>query len=485
MDQITRPFHVGVISTPVTLWLPFDRTALVLLGVWLCGFLTIVVLRLRAWKRIRDVVRSSTSMDIAGAGIPVRSYPGLLEPGVVGIWRPVLLLPADIQTRLTPSQLDAVLAHELSHIRRRDNLTSAVHMIVEAVFWFHPLVWWIGVRMVDEREHACDEEVLRLGNDPEDYAEGILNVCKIYLESPLRCVSGVTGANLKKRIHSIVTGSVAANLSFARRTLLAAAVVIALLVPLIVGVIVSASPGTQAPVETPSQIDARDSMNKGVQAFKAQRYDSAIDYFKKAAELDPNLTSAELYLATAYAQRYTPGSSLPENQRYADLAIQSYQSYLDKTPTDKNAWAGLAVIYQNSAQFDKARDAYLRNAQADPENPVPRFAVGAVDWILVHNGVSTLSVGERTALISEGLQYLDKALAINPDYEDAMWYENLLLREQSGILKMKAQQTQDTNEARSLIADAAELENRADDWSNRALEARRKAQRLGAAATGR
>jgi tetratricopeptide (TPR) repeat protein len=226
-------------------------------------------------------------------------------------------------------------------------------------------------------------------------------------------------------------------------------------------------------------------MNKGVQAFKAQRYDSAIDYFQKAAELDPNLTSAELYLGTAYSQRYTPGSSLPENQKYADLAIQSFQSYLDKHPTDKNAWSGLAGIYQNSAQFDRARDAYLRNAQADPENPVPRYAVGAVDWILVHNGVSTLSVGERTALISEGLQYLDKALSINPDYEDAMWYENLLLREQAGILKIKAQQTQDPNEARSLITDAAELENRADDWSNRALEARKKAQRLGAAANGR
>jgi beta-lactamase regulating signal transducer with metallopeptidase domain len=138
-------------------------------------------------------------MEIA-SGVQVRSYPGLLEPGVVGFWRPVLLMPADIQTRLTSSQLKAVLVHELCHVRRRDNLTSAVHMIVEAVFWFHPLVWWIGRRLVDERERACDEEVLRLGNEPQVYAEGILNVCRIYLESPLRCMSGVTGSDLKKRI---------------------------------------------------------------------------------------------------------------------------------------------------------------------------------------------------------------------------------------------------------------------------------------------
>ena len=72
-------------------------------------------------------------------------------------------------------------------------------MFVEAVFWFHPLMRWIGERMVEERERACDEEVLRLGNEPRVYAEGILNVCKLYVESPLVCVSGVTGANLKRK----------------------------------------------------------------------------------------------------------------------------------------------------------------------------------------------------------------------------------------------------------------------------------------------
>jgi tetratricopeptide (TPR) repeat protein len=415
-------------------------------------------------------------MEIASS-VPVHSYPGLLEPGVVGFWRPVLLLPADIQTRLTSRQLEAVLAHELCHVRRRDNLTSAIHMIVEAVFWFHPLVWWIGVRLVDERERACDEEVLRLGNEPQVYAEGILNVCRIYLESPLRCVSGVTGSDLKKRIHAIVTGRVAANLSVARKASLVTAAIVALSVPLVVGMIVSASPTrtlSQAPVETPEAFAARDSLNKGVQAFKAQQYDTAIDYFKRAGELDPNFTSADLYLATAYAKRYIPGSNLEENQSYADLAIQSFQKVLDKIPTDKNAISGLAGIYQNSGQFDKARDAYIRNTQEDPGNHLPFYAVGAVDWIIVHNGASALSMNQRSSLIAEGLEYLDKAMTINPDYEATLWYENLLIREQSAILKEKARQTQDANETRTLLATAAELDDRADDWSNRALEVRKK-----------
>jgi bla regulator protein blaR1 len=116
-----------------------------------------------------------------------------LEPGVFGIRKPVLLLPEGIAECLTPEQLEAVLAHELCHFRRRDNLTGAIHMVVETIFWFHPLVWWIRARPVEERERACDDDVLNMVSDARVYAEGILNVCKFYLESPLVCIAGVPG----------------------------------------------------------------------------------------------------------------------------------------------------------------------------------------------------------------------------------------------------------------------------------------------------
>ena len=108
------------------------------------------------------------------------SSPWTFEPGVVGIWRPVLLLPEGLADRLTPAQLNAVIAHERCHVGRHDNLAAAVHMLVEAIFWFHPLVWWIERRMIDERERACDEAVLRAGNDPDEYAEGILDRLQIH-----------------------------------------------------------------------------------------------------------------------------------------------------------------------------------------------------------------------------------------------------------------------------------------------------------------
>jgi uncharacterized protein (TIGR03435 family) len=160
----------------------------------------------------------------------------LLEPGVFGLFRAVLLLPEGIANRLTPAQLQAILAHELCHVRRRDNLAAALHMLVEAIFWFHPLVWWIGARLVEERERACDEEVLRLGNEPQAYAEGILSVCRLYLGSPLASASGVTGADLKKRIEAIMADRVAPRLTFARKLLLAAAGMAAVTGPILIGV---------------------------------------------------------------------------------------------------------------------------------------------------------------------------------------------------------------------------------------------------------
>src|SRR6202030_3458211 len=96
----------------------------------------------------------------------------------------------------------------------------SLHMIVDAIFWFHPLVWWLGAKLVEERELACDEEVLSLGTEPREYAEGIVNVCKLYVESPLAAVSGVTGSNLRKRIEGIMLNRLALRLNFAKRVAL-------------------------------------------------------------------------------------------------------------------------------------------------------------------------------------------------------------------------------------------------------------------------
>lgn len=206
----------------------------VLLGLWLIGFGAGVLAWLRRFLRIRAAVRASTRLHL-GAPIPILSCPTRLEPGVFGIIQPVLLIPEGIIHRLTVPQLEVLIAHELCHTRRRDNLAAVIHMVVEAIFWFHPLVWWIESKLVEERERACDEEVLQLGNDPEVYAESILNVCKHYLESPLACVSAVSGGRLRQRIDCIMANYTTQRLDFRRKFLLLTAAGAAIAGPIVLG----------------------------------------------------------------------------------------------------------------------------------------------------------------------------------------------------------------------------------------------------------
>jgi bla regulator protein blaR1 len=218
---------------------------------WLCGFVTVLILWSARWYRVVAMARRSAPMgqgrevdalrqleQTGGVRRPMAlllSRASALEPGVFGIFRPVLLWPATISEHLQDSHLRAILAHEMSHVRRRDNLAAAMHMAVEAIFWFHPMVWWMGARLVEERELACDEEVLQLGNPPSIYAESILKTCEFCVGSPLPCVSGVTGAELKKRIVRIMTPTLAEKLSPTRRLLLASVGIAAVAGPVLFG----------------------------------------------------------------------------------------------------------------------------------------------------------------------------------------------------------------------------------------------------------
>jgi bla regulator protein blaR1 len=222
----------------------------VLAATWLCGFAVVLLVWCARWRRVSAVVREAVPMR---EGCEVEALRRLermagmrpiemvlsrdsLEPGIFGIARPVLLWPEGISEHLEESHMEAILAHELWHVRRRDNLSAALHMLVEALFWFHPLVWWLGARMVEERERACDEEVVELGSERQVYAESILKVCEFCVGSPLACVSGVTGSDLKKRMVSIMTERIARELNFSRKLLLSTAVLLALVIPIGFGV---------------------------------------------------------------------------------------------------------------------------------------------------------------------------------------------------------------------------------------------------------
>jgi len=192
-------------------------------------------------RQVRAAVREALPRAFVGV-VPVKSSPTIPEPSVVGVFRPVILLPDGIDAHLTPLQLKSVLLHEMAHVRRRDNLTGLIHRVGEMLFWFHPLIWWIGARLNDERERACDEDVLIGGIEPKAYAESILRICELYLTSPLPFASGITASSLKQRIEAIMTGHATPRLTLARKAALASAGFVALASPFVAGLVAQTTP---------------------------------------------------------------------------------------------------------------------------------------------------------------------------------------------------------------------------------------------------
>ena len=227
---ISEPFEVTAPAAAPSVW------PAILLTVWLAGSLVVCGRWWVRWRRMRAALGNAAPMTL-DLPVEVRCTPERLEPGIFGIFRPVLLLPEGLAGRLSPAELAAILAHEICHLRRRDNLTAAFHMMVEALLWFHPAVWWIGARLIEERERACDEEVLRRGGDREAYAAGVLRVCRFYLESPLTCAPGVTGGKLGDRVEAIMTMRLLPELTVAGKLLLAAAGGAALAAPFAAGLL--------------------------------------------------------------------------------------------------------------------------------------------------------------------------------------------------------------------------------------------------------
>lgn len=236
-----------------------SRIPAILCGVWLCGFTANGLAWWRRWREVRAARRAALPVPLH-LPIPVLAGPSRLEPGVVGIFRPVLLLPEGLREYLTPEQFEAIVTHELCHVERRDNLSSAIHMVVEALFWFDPVVWWIRARLIEERERACDEAVLRRGNDPQAYAMGIVTVCKLYLKTPLPCASGVTGSDLKRRVERIMRNRAAEKMSIGGRLLLAAAGAAAVAAPVMVGMIHAPAMRAQEPAKPVPQLVATSSL---------------------------------------------------------------------------------------------------------------------------------------------------------------------------------------------------------------------------------
>jgi tetratricopeptide (TPR) repeat protein len=205
-----------------------------------------------------------------------------------------------------------------------------------------------------------------------------------------------------------------------------------------------------------NKLRARDQLNKGVQAYKNARFEEAIEHFKNAVNFDPGLGTARLYLATAYVGQFVPGVDTPENKRNAELAVEQYQKVLEMDPKENLAvlsLKGLASIYFNLKEFEKAKEYHRKVLEKDPNDPETYYSIGVIDWTQAYQPrmEARNKIGlkqeepikdkkaceelraKNEATVKEGIEMLQKALNLRQDYDDAMAYLNLLYREKADI----------------------------------------------------
>jgi tetratricopeptide (TPR) repeat protein len=226
------------------------------------------------------------------------------------------------------------------------------------------------------------------------------------------------------------------------------------------------------------KLKARDQLNKGVQAYKNTKFEQAIDHFQQAVALDPTLINARLYLATAYTQQYIPGADTPDNNRFAEQAIDTYKQVLQSDPKNLNSIKGIAYLDWEMKKFDLAKEYDKKASEVDPNDPEPYYSVAVIDWTQTYvprqeeraklgmkpedslpakdKKVCAEMNEKNAAKVQEGIDNLTKALQLRPDYDDAMAYMNLMYRERADI------------QCNDPAARAADLKT-ADEWVDKTM----------------
>lgn len=205
-----------------------------------------------------------------------------------------------------------------------------------------------------------------------------------------------------------------------------------------------------------AQLEARDQLNKGVDAFKSAHYEEAIGHFQRASELDPNLPVAKTYLAKALEQNVVPGMDTPDNLKTANQAIDLFKQVLAKNPNDINSMKEIAGIYLSVKNLAKAEEWQKKILAVKPDDADAAYTIGVIDWTEAHentlkalqaagfndDGEGNVKVpkkvmeplaAENKPLVDEGLDYLHQAVKDNPQDDEAMAYLNLIYRRKADV----------------------------------------------------
>jgi tetratricopeptide (TPR) repeat protein len=222
-------------------------------------------------------------------------------------------------------------------------------------------------------------------------------------------------------------------------------------------------------------------LKAGVRAFKNAQYPEAVTHFKAAMEADEDCTVARQYLGTAYMQQYIPGADSPENLQMATAAREQFEAVLEQQPENELALAWIASLCFNQKKLDEAQTWYKRLVIVNPKNKEAFYTLGIIAWTRAQQpiGEARQALGmkpddpapikdgfvrqglaaKHLPVIQDGMENLDRALALDAEYDDAMAYMNLLWR-------LKADLEDSPEEAR---ADTA----KSNDWLLKTLEMRK------------
>jgi tetratricopeptide (TPR) repeat protein len=242
-----------------------------------------------------------------------------------------------------------------------------------------------------------------------------------------------------------------------------------------------------------NKLKARDLLNKGVGNFKNGQYDSAIEDFKQARELDPSLLNARLYLATAYASQYIPGAPSEANTRLGNQAVEEFKDVLSIDDKNLSAIDGIgSIIFQMAGQpydpkkFEESKTYHQKHIELKPNDPEPYYWIGVIDWTLAFRANNELRAeynkdnlkkqvkdtdplpasvrgdygAKYGAMVEEGITDLQKAIQIRPDYDDAMAYLNLLYRRKADMVESADERSKLLEEADSLVDKVKEVKQK-------------------------
>jgi beta-lactamase regulating signal transducer with metallopeptidase domain/Flp pilus assembly protein TadD len=258
-------------------------------------------------------------------------------PGARGWLRPCVILPDQLSGQLSEAELHAILAHELAHIARHDNLSAGIACVIVSAFWFHPLVWWIERRMLAEREAACDELVLAHGAETADYVSAILKVCRMSFAGAAG-YAGATGSNLEHRMEQIMSAHIVRPSSRLLRAIPAAVLVFAALLPFAGGFLRGQTPAPAKPT-THSANDA--AVQRAYDCYKQGKFQEAEELYRQIYVSDPEDPRGVTGLA----------ESLISEDRTAD-AVQLMKEESAKHPDRTDLRTALANLYVRTDQYD-------------------------------------------------------------------------------------------------------------------------------------